>query len=87
MKCFGILVVLSLMCMVSARPQNGMFFYQQQQQQPGYYQRQPIGHRMYVQYQPYKTNRRSSDVGGGLSAYAAGNTVAAGTYLRRKYFY
>lgn len=71
---------------VAAR--NGMFFYQAA---PGYYNPVVPQRAMYVQYgQPYRANRRSATVGGeegGVSAFAAGNTIAAGTYLKGKYLY
>lgn len=92
MKCIVLLLaVASAICAVSAvpLPQHGMFFYQQQQQQaaPSMYYRQPV-HRMYVQYQqPYRAaaQRRSAAVPtSGVSAYVAGNQVAASgsTFLK-----
>lgn len=54
-----------------------MIFYQSA---PGYYTPQRA---MYVQYQstPYKNNRRQAEEGG-VAAFAAGDTIAAGTYLK-----
>jgi len=58
-----------------------MFFYQSE---PSYYGQRAAPHRaMFVQYQPGRANRRSTEEGG-VSAFAAGNTVAAGTYLKGK---
>lgn len=86
MKCVQIICVLSVLCAVSARSlpkprpaRNGMFFYQSA---PSYYK--PGTQRaMYVQYgSPYRPANRRSTEEGGVAAFAAGNTVAAGTFLK-----
>jgi hypothetical protein len=86
MKCVQLICVLSVFCAVSARSipnakpaRNGMFFYQSA---PSYYK--PGTQRaMYVQYgTPYRSTNRRSTEEGGVAAFAAGGTVAAGTYLK-----
>lgn len=59
-----------------------MVFYQSA---PVYYKRSaPVHRMMYVQYLPQHASRRSATAGG-VSAFAAGDTIATGTYLRGKY--
>lgn len=85
MKCVIGLLVLSVCAlqMISAVPvhRNGMVFYQSQ---PGYYN----AHRAFVmQYasQPIKAYRRNGQAASGVSAFASGKKIAAGTYLKRKF--
>lgn len=91
MKCLIQLVcVLSVLFAVSARSlprpaRSGMFYYQTA---PGYYSQVPQ-RAMFVQYgnsPSYRSNRRSAEEGG-VAAFAAGNTIAAGTYLRGNFNY
>ena len=73
------------MQMIAAIPvqrQNGMVFYQS----PDYYN----AHRAFVmQYasQPIRAYRRTGQAAAsGVTAFAAGKKIAAGTYLKRKFF-
>lgn len=86
MKCVVGLLFLAVCAvqMISSVPvhRNGMVFYQSQ---PGYYN----AHRAFVmQYasQPIKAYRRNGQAASsGVSAFASGKKIAAGTYLKRKF--
>lgn len=84
MKCVvGLLVSICALHLTLAIPvhRNGMVFYQSQ---PDYFN----PHRAFVmQYasQPIKAYGRSGQQAAGVSAFASGKKIAAGTYLKRKF--
>lgn len=85
MKCVvGLLfVAVCAMEMISAVPvRNGMVFYQSQ---PDYYYGSNAHRAFVMQYasQPLKAYRRNGQAAG-VSAFASGKKIAAGTYLRSK---
>jgi hypothetical protein len=89
MKCVVGLVFFAVcaMEMISAVPvpaRNGMVFYQSQ---PDYYYGSNAHRAFVMQYasQPLKAYRRNGQAAGaGVSAFASGKKIAAGTYLRSK---
>lgn len=86
MKCVVGLLFFAVcaMEMISAVPvRNGMVFYQSQ---PDYYYGSNAHRAFVMQYasQPLKAYRRNGQAAAGVSAFASGKKIAAGTYLRSK---